>query len=1305
MVRSFVLCMWLTLFLIGDYVEVQSQSIAFQTIVNHTLPFSWSSGITFVYDQKLTLLGGSNLLNEMYTLDLSSIQLTDNDTAILPTSFNQNTWQRHSTTYPSLTSSDYSSLGITSYSQQWTVNGDRVYIAPLPNNQDLRDFLIFDMTQSQFLDPTSYESEGAAPSVAMSCVTNNYTHVFVLGGETEQWDQVNTNRIYNIQSDSWREGATMITARSYFGCEHNFVRDTLYIFGGRDKDGTEQKLDSIEKYQITSDQWTDLKPIVLSSIDMNLRCILDEVNHDYIFCIGGYKGGVEYLNTVDIFDTTYETVTTSNNALPFGINNHGVTFYNLNGKGIVFSIGGDDGSDLDMIQYTVVSPPAGPTSPPTMKPTLRTPAPTINTLQYQFTSFAPNVFSLPIAAQEHFAYIYDHKLNIFGGITTGKTRVLNTRYELDLNTIDFEAYFVDNVSSEINQTLLSTLNLNTEWTTIPLLFPTDRYPDTSYNYSQDGVVCTGTCSTIVASFMYIINGRSGRDWAENQFMIVYDMSSGSFVSKSTYNWTMPTDIWATCVTNDGLRIFVIGGYDAILTKNTVTKQIQIYTIASDSWALGREFSEARAFHSCAINSDKTDIFIFGGCDGDENFCNIRLDTIERYNIQNDDWTLLNATLSAPFQDMNGCILDSQYVDHILCIGGLEGSGFQYVRAMNIFNTDTYNVQTVSDSLAIPLGYSAPTMYNIPNSRRYLLFMFGGETDFEAYTSTSAIQYLAFIGPPPTDAPTLYPSALPTKYPSANPTSIPSNNPTANPTKQPSISPTSSPTDSTYNIYWIQTDLEEQTMIKPDYQDESIVAIESVVHEQHTSYSLTYVSTLVCKSSGEFGWQYITGVVEFEMDSVETLLSDETIKSDISNELSNIEDNIGHDIVLVNVEFSDDILTQCEGDEDLEALGDGESNFSSLGYYVLGFIVFLLVLLLIASYAMHSSKSFQGSDKPKYMALFRYCTNLGDFWSDIIFVLHLNAVGSTLFIWSLVFTLVPYSLSIVLLIAFIYIVKTSDADGMYVSIAKYLHKYDYILIGLSLIGGLFPSLSIVSSKLFHLEQLSMNLRYDHTARMQIIRFVNITFLENAPQLVIQVLFVGKRGLHDSITAISMFFSILSLLMGVIKTISTFLDQRTSNQQTTDVSRRIGDWLQTDSMFNVGDETAAVTVSNIQNNPNMVFDVKVCCSHFTKHHRFTQDLLTKLISEHIVMDETCLELFGFNMNSTHNELQFYVEISLTKLMRYEVDLNKVKFSKVKEKMLSLSEPHQQDDFVLKLMKKMKINTSAEEISITCSYKTSL
>ena len=155
----------------------------FQTIENRTLPITFTSGISFVYNNKLTLLGGENVRNSIYSLDLSSIQLTKNDTIIKPSAFGDiNAWQHQTVIYPSFyccsSTTNYSESGMEALSQQWTINGDRIYIAaPDPNTfSGSSDFLIYDMAENKFLNPVSYNSEGASPNVCMFFLFLSFTH-------------------------------------------------------------------------------------------------------------------------------------------------------------------------------------------------------------------------------------------------------------------------------------------------------------------------------------------------------------------------------------------------------------------------------------------------------------------------------------------------------------------------------------------------------------------------------------------------------------------------------------------------------------------------------------------------------------------------------------------------------------------------------------------------------------------------------------------------------------------------------------------------------------------------------------------------------------------------------------------------------------------------------------------------------------------------------------------------------------------------------------------------------------------------
>lgn len=78
------------------------------------------------------------------------------------------------------------------------------------------------------------------------------------------------------------------------------------------------------------------------------------------------------------------------------------------------------------------------------------------------------------------------------------------------------------------------------------------------------------------------------------------------------------------------------GYDG--KKNTFLKCCEKYNITRNEWTyIAPMIIEKCAFSACTVND--TDIFVCGGYDG-----NNRLDTIEKYDTNKNNWSILNVKL-------------------------------------------------------------------------------------------------------------------------------------------------------------------------------------------------------------------------------------------------------------------------------------------------------------------------------------------------------------------------------------------------------------------------------------------------------------------------------------------------------------------------------------------------------------------------------------------------------------------------------------------------------------------------------------
>ena len=190
-----------------------------------------------------------------------------------------------------------------------------------------------------------------------------------------------------------------------------------------------------------------------------------------------------------------------------------------------------------------------------------------------------------------------------------------------------------------------------------------------------------------------------------------------------------------------------------------------------------------------------------------------------------------------------------------------------------------------------------------------------------------------------------------------------------------------------------------------------------------------------------------------------------------------------------------------------------------------------------------------ADLPQYWAVFACFWNIGDFYSDCTFVVILyDAMNSNwgdgddkyypygyLFYASLAFTVIPHFLSNLLTLHFL---NESRKYNIYLS--KYVNRYDWLLITLSVIGGFFAAIEMCRSNLFYLSMLNLQLRKEKYDKIKSWRFWTVVCFENIPQITIQCLYIyyklkESNDIGEQFNLIlfnAMLFSILSLTFGLV-----------------------------------------------------------------------------------------------------------------------------------------------------------------------------
>eukprot|EP01083_Nonionella_stella_P318239 1162203_1 len=234
----------------------------------------------------------------------------------------------------------------------------------------------------------------------------------------------------------------------------------------------------------------------------------------------------------------------------------------------------------------------------------------------------------------------------------------------------------------------------------------------------------------------------------------------------------------------------------------------------------------------------------------------------------------------------------------------------------------------------------------------------------------------------------------------------------------------------------------------------------------------------------------------------------------------------HLTVVVTEEFEPDTTEQDVDD------APGVDSYSVSGYSIVAFVVGFPFLIGVIAFLFHRKRN--GSDRPGYVALLKFFSAIGDFYTDVLFTLTLYAANNDLYQWSALFTLGPHFLSIVVGLFFITKWRQTRSKRF---LSEYASRFDKVIVLLSLVAGFYAAIDMLSSHLFHLDVMSFQIGVDTKARLMNMKIINNVVLENVPCLYIQYLYLTSSD-NDlvsngmSITLLAMTFSILGVLFGVL-----------------------------------------------------------------------------------------------------------------------------------------------------------------------------
>lgn len=280
------------------------------------------------------------------------------------------------------------------------------------------------------------------------------------------------------------------------------------------------------------------------------------------------------------------------------------------------------------------------------------------------SNFTLTNISLPYQEIYDFGYaIYNDSLKFFRGKYLVNPNIFNNRYEYSLPLNNSSTLYASNWS----YILPSTANVGS-----PSIL----------QYSNEQMVQIG-------SLVYGFNIRQNASSSITAYtyqMEIYDLNDHSYLDLNGYNSLFPVNVSAMCVVTDGVDlIYSIGGYSSYNNNN------MIYNISSDKWTIMKPNVIPRLNAGCSFDMNKENIYLFSGDNIDLN--NRELKSIEQYNIDNDEWKLLQ-DVTIPYATQRKCILYPKD-ECIYCIGGLGGYPYtQPINAVYIFNPINFEINTI-----------------------------------------------------------------------------------------------------------------------------------------------------------------------------------------------------------------------------------------------------------------------------------------------------------------------------------------------------------------------------------------------------------------------------------------------------------------------------------------------------------------------------------------------------------------------------------------------------------------------------------
>ena len=207
------------------------------------------------------------------------------------------------------------------------------------------------------------------------------------------------------------------------------------------------------------------------------------------------------------------------------------------------------------------------------------------------------------------------------------------------------------------------------------------------------------------------------------------------------------------------------------------------------------------------------------------------------------------------------------------------------------------------------------------------------------------------------------------------------------------------------------------------------------------------------------------------------------------------------------------------------------------FVILG--ILLLAILVLAFGKMYHGSVKIGSDPPSYKSIISYFSCVFDLWTDLaaLVVYFYYKEDELIFIFGCVFTFVPYFVSC---IVGIYTIEQWRNNKLVNRMRMWLNEYSIVLYLVTITSTFYGAVDLCKSKVFYFECFGLPLRNIDYIQLLQYRFLNLTILENLPQLVIQCYYLNRvvteSVFNHPIVLLSMIFSIISMLLSIVSQVS-------------------------------------------------------------------------------------------------------------------------------------------------------------------------